>query len=161
VSWEQLGYYRFVLCTQGTFCSRPRGITLIEPTQIRWFSRWSCGGGWSSRAIAQRRSRILKLGFKGLSIGAARHGSNWAELTATLTGNLLRGESWITALNLTELGQKAAGQKNTSLLIRRSYSIFLGWKWRREFLMTLMMIMSVNKSSQSEVHVTAFVAPGV
>ncbi len=37
-----------------------------------------------------------------------------------------KGESWTTALNLTKLGQKAARQKNTSPLIRKSYSIFLG-----------------------------------
>ncbi len=36
------------------------------------------------------------------------------------------GESWTTALSLTELGQKAACQKNTLLLIRRSHSLFLG-----------------------------------
>ncbi len=27
-----------------------KGITLIESTQIRWFSRWAGGGGWPSRA---------------------------------------------------------------------------------------------------------------
>jgi hypothetical protein len=27
-----------------------KGITGIESTQIRWFSQWSGGGGWSSRA---------------------------------------------------------------------------------------------------------------
>jgi hypothetical protein len=35
-------------------------------------------------------------------------------------------ESWTTALDLTKLGPKAAHQKNTSLLIRKSYSLFLG-----------------------------------
>jgi hypothetical protein len=34
-------------------------------------------------------------------------------------------ESWTTALKLTELGQKAARQKNTLLHIRKSYSLFL------------------------------------
>jgi hypothetical protein len=34
--------------------------------------------------------------------------------------------SWITAQHLTELGKKAACQKNTSLLVRNSYSLFLG-----------------------------------
>ncbi len=29
---------------------KAKGITGIESTQIRWFSRWSGGGGWSSRA---------------------------------------------------------------------------------------------------------------
>ncbi len=37
-----------------------------------------------------------------------------------------QGESWTTTLNLTELSQKAPLQKNTSPLIRKSYSLFLG-----------------------------------
>ncbi len=68
VSWEQQGYYGFLLCTQGHFSSaKGWGITLIESTQIRLFSRWSGEGGWSDRAIAQQRSRISKLGLKGSS----------------------------------------------------------------------------------------------
>jgi hypothetical protein len=51
------------VCAQGTFCFRPRGIILDEPTQIRWFSRCSSGAGWSGRAIAQRRPRVSKLGL--------------------------------------------------------------------------------------------------
>jgi hypothetical protein len=51
-----------LLCAQGTFCFRPRGITFIESTQIRWFSRGSGGGGWSGRDVAQRRPRVSKLG---------------------------------------------------------------------------------------------------
>jgi hypothetical protein len=43
------------------------GIILIESTQIRWFSRWSGGGGWSGRSEAQRRPRVSKLRAKGLS----------------------------------------------------------------------------------------------
>jgi hypothetical protein len=67
VSWEQLGYLGFLLCAQGTFCSRPRGITMIESTQIRWFWRWSGRGGWSGGAVAQQRPRVSKLGLKGPS----------------------------------------------------------------------------------------------
>ncbi len=63
VSWEQPGYYGFLLCTQGAFYIRPRGITLIESTQIRWFLRRSGRGGWSGRAVAQQRPRISKLGL--------------------------------------------------------------------------------------------------
>ncbi len=40
---------------------------MVESTQIRLFSRRSGGGGWFSRAIAQRRPRVSKLGLKGLS----------------------------------------------------------------------------------------------
>jgi hypothetical protein len=44
-----------------------RGIILVESAQIRWFSRWSGGAGWSSRAVAQQRLRVSKLGLKGPS----------------------------------------------------------------------------------------------
>jgi hypothetical protein len=37
-----------------------------------------------------------------------------------------QGESWTTTLNLNELRQKATLQKNTSLLVRKNYSLFLG-----------------------------------
>ncbi len=37
VSKEQPGYYGILQCAQEAFCIRPRGITLIESTQIRWF----------------------------------------------------------------------------------------------------------------------------
>jgi hypothetical protein len=53
------------ICSQRTFCSKPRGIILIESTQSRWFSRCSGRGGWSGRAVAQRRPRVSKLGVKG------------------------------------------------------------------------------------------------
>ncbi len=56
-----------LLCAQGTFCFKPRGVILVESTQIRWFSRWSSGGSWSGRAVAQRRPWVLKLGLKRLS----------------------------------------------------------------------------------------------
>ncbi len=36
-----------LLSPHGAYCTRPRGITLIEFTQIKRFSRWSGGGGWS------------------------------------------------------------------------------------------------------------------
>ncbi len=50
-------------------CSRDilpqaKGIILIESTQIRSFSRWSGGGGWFGRAVAQQRLRISKLRAK-------------------------------------------------------------------------------------------------
>ncbi len=40
---------------------------MVESTQIRWFLRRSGRGGWSDRAIVQRRSKVSKLGLKGLS----------------------------------------------------------------------------------------------
>jgi hypothetical protein len=64
---EELGDYGFLLCAQLTFCIKPRGIILVESTQIRWFSRCSGRGGWSVKAVAERRPRVSKLGLKGLS----------------------------------------------------------------------------------------------
>jgi hypothetical protein len=48
-------------------CSRDilhqaKGIILVKSTQIKWFSRWSGGGGGSGRAVAQQRPRVSKLG---------------------------------------------------------------------------------------------------
>ncbi len=45
ISREQLGYYRFLLCTQGTFSIRPRGIILTKPTQC-WYS-WTLNNDWN------------------------------------------------------------------------------------------------------------------
>ncbi len=67
VSQGKLGDYRFLLSAQGTFCIKPEGDVLVVSTQIRWFSRWSGGGGWSGRAEAQQRLRVSKLGWKCLS----------------------------------------------------------------------------------------------
>ncbi len=39
VSGELMGDYGFLLCAQRTFCFKPRGIILVEFTQIRRFSR--------------------------------------------------------------------------------------------------------------------------
>jgi hypothetical protein len=36
----------FAMCSKDIL-HRTRGIILIEFTKIRWFSRWSDGGGWS------------------------------------------------------------------------------------------------------------------
>ncbi len=47
------------------------------------------------------------------------------ELKGYFLSKSTQWESWTIALNQTELGQKAARQTNTSLLIRKSYSIFV------------------------------------
>jgi hypothetical protein len=53
-------------------------------------------------------------------------GGPGAELNGYSHRGSTQGVSWTTALDLTELGQKAAHWKNVSLLIRKSYSFFLG-----------------------------------
>jgi hypothetical protein len=52
-------------------------------------------------------------------------GDKWAELKGYSLRESTQEKSWTTALNLTELGQKAACQKNTLLQIRKSSSLFL------------------------------------
>ncbi len=99
-----------------------KGITLIEPTQIRWFSRWSGGGGWSGRAEAPWRPRISKLRTKGLFdyhssktvAKAARRRASGPNKSGTLTTYILNRESWKAALCLTEKGQKAARQRKST-----------------------------------------------
>ncbi len=41
--WVPTGHSRDILL-------QAKGITGIKSTQIRWFSQWSSGGGWSGRA---------------------------------------------------------------------------------------------------------------
>ncbi len=87
------------------------------------------GEGWSGRAIPQPRPRVSKLGLKRpsdyhsneIAVEAAR-----AELKGYSHKESAQGDKWTTALELTELGQKAARWKNTSLFIRKRYSVFLG-----------------------------------
>ncbi len=69
---------------------------MVKPTEIRWFSRPSGGGGWSHRAVAQCRPRVLK----GLSdcysnetaVEAARWEASGPNKRATLTRYLLKKE---------------------------------------------------------------------
>jgi hypothetical protein len=114
-----------------TSCSKPRGFILVESTQIRWFSRWSGWVGWSSRAVAQQRPWVSKLGLKGLSdyhsnetAVEADCGGPVGQINGLLSWHVYsKKESWKTALNLTEKGQNAVrkmksttGKKRTELL---------------------------------------------
>jgi hypothetical protein len=65
VSQEYPGDNGFLLCTQRTFCIKPKGIILVESTEIRWFLRLSSGGGWSGRASSSTEAKILKTRVKG------------------------------------------------------------------------------------------------
>jgi hypothetical protein len=75
-----------------------KGGSLVESTQIRWFSRWSGGVGWSGRAVAQQMPRVSKLGLSGLSdyysneieVKAARRGARGPKKGATPTEYLLK-----------------------------------------------------------------------
>ncbi len=49
-------------------------------------------------------------------------GDQWAELKGYSHGNSTQEERWTTALNLPELGQKAARQKNTAIKERATHS---------------------------------------
>jgi hypothetical protein len=60
-----------------------KGLILIESNQIRRFSKWQVGVGWSGRAVAQQRPRVSKLGLKEpsdyhsneIAVEAARRGA--------------------------------------------------------------------------------------
>jgi hypothetical protein len=78
------------------------------------------GGGWSDRAIVQRRPRVSKLGLKRLSdyyfseieVEAARDGRPVGQIKELLSRNVSsKRKSLTTALSLTQQGQKAACQK--------------------------------------------------
>jgi hypothetical protein len=44
---------------------RPRRIILIESTKIRWFSKWSIGGGWNllleAKSLKTTLSEVIRL----------------------------------------------------------------------------------------------------
>jgi hypothetical protein len=83
---------------KGYSASSQRRIILVKSTQIRWSLRWSGGGGWSGRPVAQQRPRVSKIGLKGLSnyhsnetvVEAARWGASGLNKRATLTEYLLK-----------------------------------------------------------------------
>ncbi len=138
-----------LLYTQGTFCIRPRGITLIESTQTWWFSRWSGGGGWSGRAIAQRRTWVSKLGLKGPSPTtipmrwqSRRPGRGQGGRVKGLLspGSTRRGElenSSRQPRGLIKLGQKGSPlEKCFTATMKELLTLSRGW-WSRELLMTM------------------------
>jgi hypothetical protein len=134
--------------TQGTFCIRPRVITLIKSTQIRWFSRWSGRGGWSSRVVAQQRPRVSKLGQKGLS----DYHSNEIAATAARWGGgqraklqdyshreiYLRGELDNRSKPNRTRTKRSPPEKHFTAK-RKSYSLFLGVMLKKGLLMTMLM----------------------
>ncbi len=89
-----------------------KGITGIESTQIRWFSRWSGGGGWSGREKLSRGQEpqtkgqgTIRLPPQWATTKAARRGArgqnkellSWqftkeTELKAALTGSTRRAK---------------------------------------------------------------------
>ncbi len=140
-----------------------KGIILVESTQIRWFSRWSCGGGWSGRVIVERRPRVSKLGLKGLSgyysneiaVAAARWEASRPNKRATLMEFLLKMRELDHSSKSNCTGQKAGRQRKIPL-VRKTCSLNLRARCRRELIMSVMMMMSENQSSKSQVHVTVF-----
>ncbi len=68
----------------------------------------------------------LKQNCSEARLAKSQMGGPGAELKGYSHRGSTQGVNWTTALDLTELGQKAAHWKNVSLLIRKSYSFFLG-----------------------------------
>jgi hypothetical protein len=77
---------------------KQKRIILVESTHIGQFLSRSGGGGWSGRAVAQRRPRVSKLGLKGLFdyhsnetvIEAAKQGASGPNIRPNLTKCLLK-----------------------------------------------------------------------
>ncbi len=116
---------------------------MVESTQIRWSSRQSGEGGWSSRPVSQRRPRVSKLGLKGLTdyhsnetaVEAARWGPV-GRIKGLLSLHYSKKDSYKTALSLTEKGQKAARQMKSTTDIK-------------EELLTLTPMMTMMSENQS------------
>jgi hypothetical protein len=139
----------------------PFWIILVNSTQIRWFSRWSGGEGWTGRAISQRRLRVSKLELKGLSdyhsnetaVQAARQETSGPNKRTTLMTRLLKKGELEKSSKHDWKGQKAAHhiKRTMDKKGRIAYSNS-NWRCRWKKMKTMMMLISENQSSQSQVH---------
>ncbi len=121
-----------------------------QSAQIRWFLRRSGRGGWSSRAVAQRRPSVSKLVLKELSdyhsneiaVEAARWGASGA-IKGLLSQNIhSKKESWTTALSLTEQRTRSSPlDKNPIDKKKELLTLAPGDACRWEILKTMMMMM--------------------
>jgi hypothetical protein len=122
-----------------------KGIILVESIQILWFLRWSGGGGWSGRAVAQLRPRVSKLRWKKLSdyhfnvtaVKEARQGASGPKKRSTLPTCILKKGELGNSFKLDWKGPKIARQmKRTTEKKRRIAYSYSRWryrwdKWRR------------------------------
>jgi hypothetical protein len=127
---------------------------LTKSTQIRLFSRWSGGGGWSGRAEDQRRPRVSKLRTKGLSdyhsseavVEAARRGASGSIRRATLTTSLLKKEELKTnsLLDWNRAKGSLPEKKHHGYKKKRTLTLNFGcccrregwWRWRCRWMRT-------------------------
>ncbi len=111
-----------------------KGITLIESTQIRWFSRWSGGGGWSGRAklcesesaksLKTKGQGTFRLPLKWTTAEADRLGATGPNKRATLTTYLLKERDLKAALHWsarqTGKGKRQPAKEKASRLKRKN-----------------------------------------
>jgi hypothetical protein len=131
-----------------------KGITGIESTQIRWFSRWSGGGEASPVEHSSAEAKSLKLEAKGLS-GCHPSEQQLRQPDGKARGrikdfshnNLQKNTELKAALTGSTVRQKA--KKENCLL----YATIL--KLQKGMVSGLMKsVMSENQNSQSHVHTT-------
>jgi hypothetical protein len=105
------GLIRDALCTQGTYCAKLRGITLIESTQIKWFSKWSDGEGWSLLSEAKSLKTTSKKAIRLESTQIRWFSWYPCKRLVYVTGGWLKGytlwgcssESWKTTVDSQEI----------------------------------------------------------
>ncbi len=145
---------------KGHSAASQRGIILVESTQIRWFSRLS------GRGRLVRRPRVSKLRLKGLSdahsnetaVEAAIQGACVLNKRATLTTCLLKKRE---LKNSSKLDWKRAkcGPPDERTMDEEERIAYSNSRWRcrwEKMKTVMMMMMSENQLSRSQVHVTAF-----
>jgi hypothetical protein len=142
-----------------------KGIIFIKSTQIRWFSRWSGGGGWSGRAEAQRRPRVSKLRAKGLAdyhssetvVEAPRLGARGQNKRATFTTYLLKkGELESSSLLDRKRAKGSLPEKKHHRWKRKITYSKVRVLIQKGGMKSMTVMMTENQSCWSQVHVTAF-----
>jgi hypothetical protein len=108
-----------------------KGIIGIESTQIRWFSQWSVGGGWSGRAVL---SGAKSLKTKGQ--GTVRLPPQWATTEAARQGPEGQ-DNELLSRQLTErnkaMGKRQPAKESTKVHEKRkdAYSMLQSWTFSR------------------------------
>ncbi len=103
-----------------------KGITGIKSTQIRWFSRWSGGGGWSSRALLSGGQESQVKGQEDVRLP-----HQWATTEATRRG-ARRPNKELLSWQLTQRKQSLKHDWKQWLRKKKdAYSTLQSWSFRR------------------------------
>jgi hypothetical protein len=144
---------------------KQKGIILIESTQVRRFLRWSGGGGWSLSLEAKcpKTSQgtirsvhsdqiVLMMARREARLHKGRPTQGLCSLKTKPTG--LQTLKWELENNSRQPRVLTKNRQSDSLKWESTYSFSRGL-WRGELLL-MMMVMSENQSSWSQVHAKAF-----